>query len=202
MLSRTIETILKKHKNLSIEKVLAYTEKSTFGFLLVILSLPSALPVPAPGYSIPFGILLIIISLQIICKRKSPWFPPSWKSKKIPVEKLAGSLGKIKKFIEFFEHLIRTRIRWVYTKGYRFFGLLVFLCACCMLIPIPGTNTIPALGVFIIGLGMIEEDGLAGIMGFFVAIVGITIAIAIIFLGVEALDFIKQWIVDQSVKIK
>ena len=29
--------------------------KRVFGFLFVILSLPSALPVPAPGYSIPFG---------------------------------------------------------------------------------------------------------------------------------------------------
>ena len=27
-----------------------------FGLLLIVLSLPSALPVPAPGYSTPFGL--------------------------------------------------------------------------------------------------------------------------------------------------
>ncbi len=39
--------------------ILLLAKERIFGFLLVILSLPSALPVPAPGYSTPFGILFI-----------------------------------------------------------------------------------------------------------------------------------------------
>ena len=37
--------------------ILSFAGERIFGFLFVILSLPSALPVPAPGYSIPFGIV-------------------------------------------------------------------------------------------------------------------------------------------------
>ena len=38
--------------------ILELAGERVFGFLFVILALPSALPVPAPGYSIPFGILV------------------------------------------------------------------------------------------------------------------------------------------------
>ena len=38
--------------------ILELAGERVFGFLFVILALPSALPVPAPGYSIPFGILM------------------------------------------------------------------------------------------------------------------------------------------------
>jgi len=46
-----------------------------FGVLLIILSLPSALPVPAPGYSTPFGILIAVLALQMIAGRTTPWLP-------------------------------------------------------------------------------------------------------------------------------
>ncbi|MBT5692093.1 MAG: exopolysaccharide biosynthesis protein, partial [Opitutae bacterium] len=37
-----------------------------FGILLMMFALPSALPVPAPGYSIPFGIILALLAGQLI----------------------------------------------------------------------------------------------------------------------------------------
>ncbi len=46
-----------------------------FGILLVLLSLPSALPIPAPGYSSPFAFLIILLDPQIIAGRNSPVIP-------------------------------------------------------------------------------------------------------------------------------
>ena len=46
-----------------------------FGMLLVVLSLPSALPVPAPGYSTPFGLVMALIALQMVCGRRTVWLP-------------------------------------------------------------------------------------------------------------------------------
>ena len=192
MLSKTVETILTRHTSLSIGRVLSYVEKSAFGFLLVMLSLPSALPVPAPGYSMPFGILLIIVAFQIMLRRKTPWFPKFFMEKDVNITKLAGGLRTIQKFIRFFEHFVRTRWAWIYRRGYRLFGVLIFVCGCSMLIPIPGTNTLPALGVFIIGLGMIEEDGFFGILGVLVALAGIALTVGILLLGKEALVLLLQ----------
>ena len=46
-----------------------------FGLVLIILSLPSALPIPAPGYSTPFGIAIAIIGIQMLGGRHTVWLP-------------------------------------------------------------------------------------------------------------------------------
>lgn len=192
MLSKDIEHLLTKHEKLSLKKIMNQTHESVFGFLLVVLSLPSALPVPAPGYSIPFGIAIIILSVQIIFGKKVPWFPDKIKNKELSIEKFKTGLQKINKFITFFEHLVKPRFSWIHKKGSLLLGLLILLCGISMLIPIPGTNTIPALGVFVIALGMIEEDGLMEIIGVLVALVGLAITGIILFYGKEFLDLLIQ----------
>src|SRR5210317_2450492 len=59
-----------------------------FGLLFIILSLPSALPIPAPGYSTPFGIMITILAIQMMAGRQSPWLP-QWAAKKRIGRKMA-----------------------------------------------------------------------------------------------------------------
>lgn len=190
MLSQNIENLLKNNTHLSLKKVMEQTDESIFGFLLALLALPSALPVPAPGYSTPFGIVIIILSLQIIIGKKYPWFPQKVKEKEIALEKFKKGIQKINKFIIFFEKLIHPRLSFVYTNGQSLLGVVILLCGISMLIPIPGTNTIPALGIFTLGIGMIEKDGLLGIGGMLISFLGITITAIILYLGKEFLELI------------
>jgi hypothetical protein len=44
-----------------------------------------------------------------------------------------------------------------------------------MLVPIPFTNTLPSLGLAIIGVGMLNRDGIAVLMGSAVAIMGLVL---------------------------
>ena len=48
------------HSDISLKSILDNVEEQGFGLLLMTLSLPSALPIPAAGYSTPFGILFIM----------------------------------------------------------------------------------------------------------------------------------------------
>jgi hypothetical protein len=52
--------------------ILLLAGERTFGSLLVILSLPRALPVPTPGYSTPFGVLISLLAIQLISRDKTP----------------------------------------------------------------------------------------------------------------------------------
>jgi hypothetical protein len=72
--------------------ILDLAGERTFGFLFVILSLPSALPLPAPGYSTPFGILLFILAVQLIFGAKRPWFPQKWLNRPIELKTVQGFL--------------------------------------------------------------------------------------------------------------
>ncbi|MEO0888190.1 MAG: exopolysaccharide biosynthesis protein, partial [Cyanobacteria bacterium J06648_10] len=50
----------------TLNEILEIAGERTFGFLFVLLSLPSALPIPAPGYSTPFGIVMFLLAVQLI----------------------------------------------------------------------------------------------------------------------------------------
>ena len=56
-LGKTLKDLLgtENQRALSIQEITTAVGEKGFGLLLVVLSLPSALPVPAPGYSTHLG---------------------------------------------------------------------------------------------------------------------------------------------------
>ncbi len=132
-----------------------------FGLSMLLLSLPSALPVPAPGYSTPFGIALVGLAVQMMMGRETPWLPAKVEEFELSAGAAAKMLGAAIGFLSRIEHLVKPRGRWVQTRWGLFVpGLLVVLMGSLMILPIPGTNTAPAGTIFLIGVGMLEEDGL------------------------------------------
>ena len=67
-LGETLQELLKAddEHGISISEITRAVGEKGFGLLLIVLSLPSALPVPAPGYSTPFGLMMALIALQMI----------------------------------------------------------------------------------------------------------------------------------------
>jgi len=163
-----------------------------FGILLMIFALPSALPVPAPGYSIPFGIILALLAGQLILGRKIPWLPEwvlrisfkrSFMDKMVP----AGIA-----FLARTETLVRPRLQWFSGRLLQLLpALLVIVMASFMMIPIPGTNTAPAMVIFLIGLGLSQNDGLVLCLSSLAAIAATLLTILILKYGK---DIIKGWI--------
>jgi hypothetical protein len=44
-------------------------------------------------------------------------------------------------------------------------GIAIALMGISMMIPIPGTNTLPAMGIFVTGFGLMEDDGAISLGG-------------------------------------
>lgn len=170
-----------------------------FGLLLLVLSLPSALPVPAPGYSTPFGILLFILGLQMLFGRRTPWLPRRAGAMRLKGGFIDVMMSFFEKFFSKAEFFVRPRLRWVGSRaGMVFLGALVVLMAGLMILPIPLTNTAPAFVIFLIGTGLSEDDGLfcifAGALG-----VAATAAYALVLylffrFGIAGLGQISEWV--------
>ncbi|MGD1808188.1 exopolysaccharide biosynthesis protein [Dapis sp. BLCC M126] len=158
-----------------------------FGFLFVILSLPSALPVPAPGYSIPFGILLLLLAVQLIIGSKTPWLPKSWLNNSISIEKVQGVLKKGIPWLQKIELISRPRLSYICTSfvGRIIIGCAIALMAISMMIPIPGTNTLPAIGIFVTGFGLLDDDGAISLGGLVLCVMGATLSGLIVVFGYE-----------------
>ena len=189
MIYQKIKPLLKPNSHISLSSILQASEKSSFGFLLALFALPSALPIPAPGYSIPFGIMIVSLGIQMLLNKKTPWLPAMCKNWQIKVPAKQVKIDKLLKFISFFEKFIRTRFKSLFLMLYPLLGVIIILAGTSMLIPIPGTNTLPALGVFLISLGVIEEDAIATLLGILVSLTGIFVTISILVIGKEAFQF-------------
>jgi len=168
-----------------------------FGFLFVLLSLPSALPVPAPGYSIPFGIAIFLLAVQLIAGADIPWLPSKVMNHGIALKTIQGVVKAGLPWLRRIELISRPRLSYICTSlpGRVAIGIAIALMSISMMIPIPGTNTLPAIGIFVVGFGLLDDDGLISLAGFGVCLMGLilssSIFIALWFGGTNLLDWLK-----------
>ncbi|MEA5564735.1 exopolysaccharide biosynthesis protein [Anabaena sp. UHCC 0399] len=187
-------------QNVNLADILLLAGERIFGFLLVILSLPSALPIPAPGYSVPFGILIFILAIQMIIGAKVPWLPPKMMNHPIKLETVQGFLKAGIPWLRRIEAIARPRLSYICTTlaGRVTLGIAIALMAISMMIPIPGTNTLPAMGVFVTGFGLLEDDGAISLGGLVLCVMGLilttSILMALAWGGSSLLDIIKTWL--------
>lgn len=70
--------------------------------------------------------------------------------------------------------------------------------AISMMIPISGTNTLPAMGIFVTSFGLLEDDGAISLGGLVMCVLGAvlttSILLALIWGGSSLLDIIKTWL--------
>ena len=200
-LGETLQELLKAEdeRGISISEITRTVGEKGFGLLLIVLSLPSALPVPAPGYSTPFGFVMALIALQMICGQTAVWLPHKIGIIRIKPKLADMMLGTASKFLSKMERYIRPRQKWIRGRtGQASLALVVLIMACLMMLPIPLTNTFPAMVIFMIGVGLSEEDGLLAIGAFTLGCCAVLLYIGIVYIvliqGVEAIEPIKDWI--------
>lgn len=202
-LSRSLNTLLeqKKGKAISFKAILSAVDDKSFGLLLMLFALPSALPVPAAGYSTPFGIILALLGFQMCRGRHYPWLP----KRVLKYEFKSGFAQKMIHGIEWtgkkIEWLVKPRMESFCQKfGHAIMGILVILMAGLMILPIPLTNTAPAMVIFLIGMGLSEHDGLLLFFAFIISLLAISVYSFVLWLffkyGIAGISQIKEWILS------
>ncbi|MEM9276151.1 MAG: exopolysaccharide biosynthesis protein [Cyanobacteria bacterium P01_F01_bin.143] len=189
-----------RDSQVTLEDILSLAGERIFGFLFVILALPSALPVPAPGYSVPFGIAMFVLACQLILGHQRPWLPAKMMKGSMKLETVQGFVSKGIPWLQRVEKLTKPRFAYLCTSlpGRILLGSAIALMAISMMIPLPLTNTIPAIGIFVTAFGLLEDDGLISIFGLFICSVGFTITSSILIFGTAAvravIDVIKEYL--------
>ena len=190
----------KRPAKITLRDIINLAGERIFGFLFVILSLPSALPIPAPGYSIPFGILLFLLAVQLIVGSPTPWLPQSWLNHSISLQKVQGIFNSGIPWLQKIEFISRPRLSYICTSiiGRIVVGCAIALMAISMMIPIPGTNTLPAIGIFVTGFGLLDDDGFISLGGLVLCLIGATLSGLILVFGYEVvksvIELIKNFI--------
>ena len=100
-------------RNITVGSVIGAVGDKGYGLILVVLSLPSALPIPAPGYSTPFGIMLAFLGGQMVLGRRSVWLPQWAIRSRIKRSLAVRAIQGANAFFTRLEHLIKPRFTWI-----------------------------------------------------------------------------------------
>ncbi len=189
-----------RNASITLKDILTLAGERIFGFLLLILALPSALPIPAPGYSVPFGILIFLLAVQLLFGATIPWLPDKMMNGSMNTNTARKFVKMGLPWLQKIEAITKPRLTYVCTSfmGKLVIGLMVALMGISMMIIIPGTNTLPALSVFIIAFGLQEDDGLIVLVGLILcliaAAVSSSIVLAVIWGGSSLVDIVKEFV--------
>jgi hypothetical protein len=192
------ELFQKKGPKVTVAEILESNQEKLYGFLLVIFSLPVALPLTPPGISVPFSIAVVIVATQVFFNKQKIALPSKLLNAEIDISKNKRFVDLMLKTLRFTERFLRPRLGWVFQTVLRpkLSTIVVILAAVMMALPFPVTNTPPGIAITLIGLGMLEEDGLFGLGGIIAFLLGLILlgllGYLIIILGWEAVDLFKN----------
>lgn len=200
-LSERLEALLQEssQRAFSIGEMLDSFGNQGFGIFCLFLSMPSALPIPAPGYSTPFGLALCFLGIQMLLAKEIPWVPEKARSIKLNARfvnrMLKGAIGFLKKI----ECFICPRLSFLCgSKGAVLMGGLIVFMGTLMVFPIPLTNTLPAAVIFLIAIGLIESDGLFCLLAFGIGLVALALYTYVFYIllvyGIEGVLMLKEMI--------
>ncbi len=184
-------------ERVSIENLLEAFHERGFGFLLLIFSVPMALPIPVPpGINVLLASPLILLTAQQALGRHTIWLPESMKRRTIKSSKLQKIIHASLPWFKRLEKFVKPRLEFITRGAFSYligvFGLIMALSVC---VPLPMTNTVPSLGIALMSVGVIMRDGLTVVAGAFIGLAWVIALCAILmFLGTEGIDFVKEMI--------
>lgn len=148
--------------------------RRSYGILLLTFNLPNLIPLPLPLLSIFFGVPLAVISLQLVVGFERPWLPKFLSQRGITKTEMLYFCDQADMRYGWVHQLIHPRLPML-THGItlRLIGLVIFILASAMVLPIPLGNLVLAIPIAILALGLIERDGVFIICGIILGCIGL-----------------------------
>ena len=148
--------------------ILVATQGRGFDLLLVLICLPFLTPIPMIGLSTPFGLVVFLIGARLALGRQ-PWLPRRLLEQELPRGFITKLLSAATRVVRWLEVLLRPRLDFLHEQRVyrRVAGTLIMLSGLLLLLPlpIPLTNSFPALTVVLLAAGAMERDGLFFLAG-------------------------------------
>jgi len=165
-----------------------FGEKS-FAVLFVLLLAVPALPLPTGGVTHIFEVIAMLLAVELIAGRRTVWLPERWRRRELGASTQKRFSEILLRRIRWLESHSRPRLGFLLThrlSGVAFgavilgFSLTAFLAP-----PFTGLDTLPALGVVLLSLGVLLDDALLAVIGVVIGAVGVVLVLTLGSLAVK-----------------
>jgi hypothetical protein len=184
-------------ERVTIGQILDALDARAFGLATLLFAIPSCVPMP-PGVPTVVGVALLIVSLQMVTGRKELWLPKFITRNGFSRSALVSGLERFVPFLRGVERVARPRLLFMTgTAGTVFVGILILVMAIILILPLPpGGNFPPALACAILGLGLVERDGLIVLLGALATIAATVVVWLVTAAVIDALPAFAGWLAD------
>jgi hypothetical protein len=162
----------------------------SFALVFVLLMALPALPLPTGGATHVLEVVTMLVALQLVVGRRCIWLPARWQRLQLAGPSRRKLLNALLRRIRWLERFSRPRATSLFDHRATTsaFGLLVFglTLSAFLAPPFSGLDTLPSLGVVVIGLGVLNRDIVLALAGAVIGAVGVATVLALGDLVVQA----------------
>lgn len=171
--------------------ILDQLHERAFGLFLLILALPCCIPFL---YGVPqiVSLPLMFVSVQILMGRRIPWLPGGLAARQVSTDGLTALNQRAGPWLRRIEAVSRPRLGYLTHAPFdRLVGAALVLFSASILVPLPGTNTVPGFAVVLVAVGLLQRDGILVLIGMFLGTVWIA---TLIFAGATLVSLVRGWL--------
>ncbi len=159
----------------TLRELLGYVGEQGLLVFCAILAMPFLIPVSLPFMSTALGLPMLLIGVAIILGRL-PWLPDRVLNHALPSDTVQQVLGRAQRAAERFEHLVKPRLLALTDSALvnSVHGVTLVVVVLLLMAPlplVPFANTLPAIAIILLCLGIAERDGVLLMIGYVVALI-------------------------------
>jgi hypothetical protein len=184
---RTSQLLRAFAENLTAERVsLAEIDRGLgdrgLGVLMAIFAVPNIFPSTVPFGNVLTGIPMILLAAHLLLGWRQLVLPRALADRSIGAATLKSLAPKLAAVLARVEPLLKPRLAAVSSPAAeRLIGVIALLLSILSALPIPFGHMVPALALMVIGLGLIEHDGAAILLGAGLGLVGAVVFALVLF---------------------
>jgi hypothetical protein len=173
-------------ERVSLEEIIGALGDRGLGVLIAIFATPNILPSTVPFGNVGTGIPVIFLAAHLMLGWQRLVLPGFLARRTIGAGLLKAFVPKMAAVLAWIEPMLRPRLLGITgLAAERIIGAVCLFLSIISTLPIPFGHNLPAIGLTIIGLGLIEHDGFAILLGAAIGIAG-AILLALVLIALAA----------------
>jgi hypothetical protein len=178
--------------DLTLGELTEVLDDGSFALVLMVLLLPSALPIPTGGVTHVLELAALLVAGQLALGRDELWLPSRIARHQLGSTFKEKGAPKVVGVVRWFERFTRPRgARVLATRPARMLlgvALVIFVLGAFLSPPFSGLDTLPSLGVVVVSIGLLVGDGLVVALGMAIGASGLALVLT---LGSLAWSFLR-----------
>lgn len=153
----------------------------SFGSFLVLAGLIVVMPLigDIPGVPTLVGVIVALVSIQLLMGRKQFWLPQTMLKRSIEKARLDRALQRMERPVSWIDRMIKPRLSALVEGNASYFIAACSLLVAAMMPPmelVPFSANLAGLALITFGLALVARDGLFALLAFAFTLIGLALA--------------------------